>query len=62
MPDPSSLDAWLAHCERLHPKTIDLTLERVCAVRDRLGLRFAAPVVAVNADGTTISAQSPSAR
>ena len=47
MPDPSSLDEWLAHCERLHPKTIDLTLERVCAVRDRLGLRFAVPVVAV---------------
>jgi dihydrofolate synthase/folylpolyglutamate synthase len=42
-----SLDDWLAHCERLHPKTIDLTLERVQAVRDRLGLRFEAPVVTV---------------
>ena len=42
-----TLDDWLAHCERLHPKTIDLTLERVQAVRDRLGLRFDAPVVTV---------------
>jgi dihydrofolate synthase/folylpolyglutamate synthase len=29
------------------PKTIDLTLERVQAVRDRLGLRFEAPVITV---------------
>ena len=42
-----TLDDWLAHCERLHPKTIDLTLERVQAVRDRLGLRFEVPVVTV---------------
>jgi dihydrofolate synthase/folylpolyglutamate synthase len=42
-----TLDDWLAHCERLHPKTIDLTLERVQAVRDRLGLRFQVPVVTV---------------
>lgn len=44
---PATLDAWLAHCEALHPKTIDMTLERVAAVRERLGLRFAVPVVAV---------------
>ena len=25
----NSLDDWLAHCERLHPKTIDMTLDRV---------------------------------
>jgi len=24
-----TLDEWLAHCERLHPKTIELTLDRV---------------------------------
>ena len=47
MADPATLDDWLAHCERLHPKTIDLTLDRVCAVRDRLGLRFVVPVVSV---------------
>ena len=47
MPDPATLDEWLAHCERLHPKTIDMTLQRVSAVRERLGLRFQVPVVAV---------------
>ncbi|HLO93414.1 MAG TPA: bifunctional folylpolyglutamate synthase/dihydrofolate synthase, partial [Burkholderiaceae bacterium] len=41
------LDDWLAHCERLHPKEIDMTLARVNALRDRLGLRFQAPVVMV---------------
>ena len=32
---PTTLADWLAHCERLHPKAIDLSLERVIAVRDR---------------------------
>ena len=44
---PSTLADWLAHCELLHPKTIDMTLDRVLAVRDRLGLRFSAPVISV---------------
>jgi dihydrofolate synthase/folylpolyglutamate synthase len=51
-----NLDDWLAHCERLHPKTIDMTLERVARVRDALGLRFEAPVVMVagtNGKGST---------
>ncbi len=52
-----TLDDWLAHCERLHPLGIDMTLERVCAVRDRLGLRFTGvPVVSVagtNGKGST---------
>lgn len=42
-----TLSDWLAHCERLHPKTIDMTLARVEAVRDALGLRFDCPVVTV---------------
>ncbi len=42
-----TLDEWLAHCERLHPKSIDMTLERVHTLRERLGLRFTAPVVSV---------------
>ncbi len=53
---PKTLDDWLAHCERLHPKTIDMTLDRVNAVRDRLGLRFEAPVITVagtNGKGST---------
>ncbi|MCB1998463.1 MAG: bifunctional tetrahydrofolate synthase/dihydrofolate synthase [Rhodoferax sp.] len=53
---PGSLADWLAHCERLHPKTIDMGLARVAAVRDRLGLRFEVPVITVagtNGKGST---------
>lgn len=44
---PKTLDRWLAHCERLHPKSIDMTLERVLALCQRLGLRFSATLVVV---------------
>jgi dihydrofolate synthase / folylpolyglutamate synthase len=47
MSSPATLDAWLAHCERLHPKSIDMTLQRVTSVRERLGLRFNVPVITV---------------
>ncbi|WP_374593877.1 folylpolyglutamate synthase/dihydrofolate synthase family protein, partial [Aquabacterium sp.] len=36
----ASLDDWLAHCERLHAVPIDLGLERVQAVRERMGLQL----------------------
>ncbi len=42
-----TLSDWLAHCERLHPKTIAMGLERVGLLRERLGLHFEAPVVTV---------------
>ena len=42
-----TLDGWLAHCEQLHPKTIDMTLDRVAAVCARLGLHYSVPVVSV---------------
>ena len=51
-----ALADWLAHCERLHPKTIELGLERVKRVADRIGLRFECPVVTVagtNGKGST---------
>ena len=57
---PTNLEEWLAHCERLHPKTIDMTLDRVIALRDRLGLRFEALVVIVagtNGKGSTCAMQ-----
>ena len=53
---PTTLDGWLAHCERLHTKTIDMSLDRLAAVRDRLGLRFEVPVITVagtNGKGST---------
>ncbi|MDP2255571.1 MAG: bifunctional tetrahydrofolate synthase/dihydrofolate synthase [Polaromonas sp.] len=43
----STLDDWLAHCERLHPKTIDMGLARVKAVAERMGLKFACPIITV---------------
>ncbi len=51
-----TLSDWLAHCERLHAKPIDLGLERVAAVRDALGLHFEVPVFTVagtNGKGST---------
>lgn len=50
------LQEWLAHCERLHPKSIDMGLERVREVAQRLQLRFEAPVITVagtNGKGST---------
>jgi len=50
------LGEWLAHCERLHPKTIDMGLARVQEVAQRLQLRFDVPVVTVagtNGKGST---------
>jgi len=51
-----TLAEWLAHCERLHPKTVELTLDRVAAVKARLGIAFACPVIVVagtNGKGST---------
>ena len=57
MTAPRTLDDWLAHCERLHPKSMDFTLERVTVVRDRgCELRFECPVISVggtNGKGST---------
>jgi dihydrofolate synthase / folylpolyglutamate synthase len=53
---PTNLNDWLARCERLHPKEMDLTLERVQQVKERLALRFDAPVFTVagtNGKGST---------
>ncbi len=51
-----TLAEWLAHCERLHPKTIELTLDRVATVKARLGIAFSAPtfvVAGTNGKGST---------
>ncbi len=51
-----TLDEWLAHCERLHPKNIDLGLDRVKAVAQRMALRLDCPLITVagtNGKGST---------
>ena len=57
---PQTLSDWLAHCERIHPKTIDMGLDRVRQVAQRLndgrGLQPACPVIIVggtNGKGST---------
>ena len=55
-PPHATLSDWLAHCERLHPATIELGLDRVQRVRERLGLQFDVPVFTVagtNGKGST---------
>jgi dihydrofolate synthase/folylpolyglutamate synthase len=59
MQTPTTLQDWLAHCERLHPKGIngiEMGLDRVRAVAQRLDLKFACPVITVagtNGKGST---------
>ncbi len=56
MTTPRTFDDWLAHCDRMHPTSMDLSLERTVEVRRRLGLRFQVPVVTVagtNGKGST---------
>ena len=53
---PSTLADWLAHCERLHPQTIDMGLERVARVAQRMALSMPCPVITVagtNGKGST---------
>jgi len=51
-----TLEDWLAHAERLHPKNIELGLDRLRVVAARLDLRFECPVITVagtNGKGST---------
>ncbi len=51
-----TLDDWLARIERLHHRPIDLSLDRVRAVADRLDIDFECPVFVVggtNGKGST---------
>ena len=52
----NTLEDWLAHCERLHPTTIEMGLERVRTVAQRMAIRFECPVITVagtNGKGST---------
>jgi dihydrofolate synthase/folylpolyglutamate synthase len=51
-----TLSEWLAHCEQLHPKSIELGLQRVQSVAQRMAIRFDCPVITVagtNGKGST---------
>ena len=51
-----TLADWLAHCERMHPVSMDLSLERTVEVRRRLGIDFRVPLITVagtNGKGST---------
>jgi len=56
MPPPATLSEWLDYIERIHPKSIELGLERVRAVMGRLALGNDATIVTVagtNGKGST---------
>ena len=42
-----TLEGWLRHCEQLHPRNIDMGLDRVREVARRMALRFDCPVITV---------------
>ena len=51
-----TLSEWLAHCEKLHPFAIEMGLDRVRQVADRMQIAFKAPVITVagtNGKGST---------
>lgn len=51
-----TLPDWLAALEAMHPKAIDMGLERVAQVRSSMGLEFTCPVITVggtNGKGST---------
>jgi dihydrofolate synthase / folylpolyglutamate synthase len=53
---PSTLSDWLALLETMHPKAIDMGLERVAQVKTRLNIHFDCPVIIVggtNGKGST---------
>lgn len=53
---PETLAGWLEYLETLHPKNIELGLERVVAVKARLGLQPSFPIITVggtNGKGST---------
>ena len=55
-PTALSLASWLARLEQLQPSTIELGLDRVCKVKDALGLAPGFPLIIVggtNGKGST---------
>ncbi|MEQ8953807.1 MAG: bifunctional tetrahydrofolate synthase/dihydrofolate synthase [Gammaproteobacteria bacterium] len=59
-PTPANLDAWLQHIAAVHPREIELGLERIQAVATRMGISRPAPKVitvgGTNGKGSTLAA------
>jgi dihydrofolate synthase/folylpolyglutamate synthase len=56
MTTPQTLADWLAHCAAMHPRSMDLSLERTVAVARKLGIQFSVPLITVagtNGKGST---------
>jgi dihydrofolate synthase/folylpolyglutamate synthase len=47
LPPGATLDDWLIHIERVHPRAIEMGLDRVNAVKDALGLTPSFPLLTV---------------
>jgi dihydrofolate synthase/folylpolyglutamate synthase len=60
MPDQRTLEGWLDYISSVHPKDMDLGLERVATVAERLGVTAPAPLVVTiagtNGKGSTTTA------
>ena len=56
MNEPTTLADWLVHSGALHPRSMDLSLERTVEVARRMDLRFSVPLITVagtNGKGST---------
>lgn len=63
--DADTLDAWLTHLETLHPSAIDMGLDRVKVVIERMGLKPTFPIITIggtNGKGSTCAMLSASYR
>lgn len=53
---PKTLDDWLSYIEQLHPKSIEMGLDRVAMIRDQMGISLSCTVITVagtNGKGST---------
>jgi dihydrofolate synthase/folylpolyglutamate synthase len=47
LPPDATLEQWLSYIEGVHPRTIEMGLERVTLIKQKLGLAIAAPIITV---------------
>lgn len=47
LPPDATLEHWLTYIERVHPRTIEMGLERVASIKQKLGLAVTFPIITV---------------